>query len=76
MTKKEIEKVEQVMTRFEKRYWNAKQDLSAGKFHELAHIADMMDGMSTILRALGYEVISGFSATNGAYVKIEKGAKQ
>ena len=76
MTKKEIEKVEQVLTRFEKRYWSAKQDISAGKVHEFAHIADMMDGMEVLLRSLGYNVINGFSFTNGAYAKVEKGERK
>lgn len=76
MTKKEIEKVEQVMTRFEKRYWNAKQDLSSGKIHEFVHVADMMDGMAILLRALGYDVIHGFSATDGAHAEIVKGEKK
>ena len=73
MTKKEIEKVEQVMTRFEKRYWEAKSKGDKDGIREMARLADMMDGMAIVLRSLGYGIISGWSGTDGAYVELHKG---
>lgn len=68
MTKKQIEKINVLLTGFERLYWNAKAD---ERWNDFARIANTMDGMAIVLRELGYSVTNGFD-TDGAYARLER----